>query len=205
MDELNIMPMTIADYDEVRALWMTIRGFGIRALDDSREDIERFIRRNPTTSVVARMDGKIVGSILCGSDGRQGALYHVCVAKAYRRRHIGTHMVGWCMHQLKALGINKVALIAFAGNDVGNAFWKTIGWKRSDVNYYEFVLNEANITRFIGEETDEGTSLTAASRRPGAFWPRPVKRTSNTKAGRIWPWSSARPPARRPASLPRTK
>ena len=155
MDELNIMPMTIADYDEVRALWMTIRGFGIRALDDSREDIERFIRRNPTTSVVARMDGKIVGSILCGSDGRQGALYHVCVAKEYRRRHIGTHMVGWCMHQLKALGINKVALIAFAGNDVGNAFWKTIGWKRSDVNYYEFVLNEANITRFIGEETDE--------------------------------------------------
>ena len=96
MDELNIMPMTIADYDEVRALWMTIRGFGIRALDDSREDIERFIRRNPTTSVVARMDGKIVGSILCGSDGRQGALYHVCVAEEYRRRHIGTHMVGWC-------------------------------------------------------------------------------------------------------------
>jgi len=154
MDELNIMPMTIADYDEVRALWMTIRGFGIRALDDSREDIERFIRRNPTTSVVARMDGRIVGSILCGSDGRQGALYHVCVAKEYRRRHIGTHMVGWCMHQLKALGINKVALIAFSGNDVGNAFWKTIGWKQSDVNYYEFVLNEANITRFIGEEAE---------------------------------------------------
>ena len=72
MDELNIMPMTIADYDEVRALWMTIRGFGIRALDDSREDIERFINRNPTTSVVARLNGRIVGSILCGSDGRQG-------------------------------------------------------------------------------------------------------------------------------------
>ena len=155
MDELNIMPMTIADYDEVRALWMTIRGFGIRALDDSREDIERFINRNPTTSVVARLNGRIVGSILCGSDGRQGALYHVCVAEEFRRRHIGTHRVGWCMHQLKALGINKVALIAFPGNDAGNAFWKTIGWKRSDVNYYEFVLNEKNITRFIGEETDE--------------------------------------------------
>ena len=67
--------MTTADYDDVRALWMTISGFGIRALDDSREDVERFIRRNPTTSVVAEMDGKIVGSILCGSDGRQGSLY----------------------------------------------------------------------------------------------------------------------------------
>ena len=156
MDQLNIRPMTIGDYEEVRALWMTIRGFGIRALDDSREDIERFILRNPTTSVVARMNGKIVGSILCGSDGRQGSLYHVCVAKEYRRRRIGTQMVGWCMHQLRALGINKVALIAFPSNDAGNAFWKQIGWRfRPDCNYYEFVLNEENITRFIESETEE--------------------------------------------------
>ena len=153
MDKYSIMPMTEDDYNDVRALWMTIRGFGIRALDDSREDVQRFIRRNPTTSVVARMDGRIVGSILCGSDGRQGALYHVCVAREYRRRGIGTHMVGYCMHQLRLMGINKVSLIAFASNDAGNAFWKQIGWTRkSDVNYYEFVLNEQNITRFIGEE-----------------------------------------------------
>ena len=156
MEKYSIMPMTEDDYDEVRALWMTIRGFGIRALDDSREDVQRFIRRNPTTSVVARADGKIVGSILCGSDGRQGALYHVCVAREYRRRGIGTHMVGYCMHQLRRMGINKVSLIAFATNDAGNAFWKQIGWTRkSDVNYYEFVLNENNITRFIGEDTDD--------------------------------------------------
>ena len=155
MDQLNIRPMTIGDYEEVRALWMTIRGFGIRALDDSREDIERFILRNPTTSVVARMNGKIVGSILCGSDGRQGSLYHVCVAKEYRRRRIGTQMVGWCMHQLRALGINKVALIAFADNDVGNAFWRQIGWKKCDVNYSEFILNADNITRFIGEDNED--------------------------------------------------
>lgn len=156
MEKYSIMPMTEEDYDEVRALWMTIRGFGIRALDDSREDVQRFIRRNPTTSVVARYDGKIVGSILCGSDGRQGALYHVCVAREYRRRGIGTHMVGYCMHQLRLMGINKVSLIAFATNDAGNAFWKQIGWTRkSDVNYYEFVLNEKNITRFIGEDTDD--------------------------------------------------
>ena len=152
MDEVHILRMTIQDYDAVRALWMTIQGFGIRALDDSREDIQRFIERNPTTSVVAEKDGRIIGSILCGSDGRQGALYHVCVAREYRRQGIGTRMVGYCMQQLKSMGINKVGLIAFTKNDVGNAFWNQIGWKKSDVNYYEFVLNEKNITRFIGEE-----------------------------------------------------
>ena len=153
MEEIQIVPMTEEDYDDVRALWMTIRGFGIRALDDSREDIGRFIRRNPTTSVVAKAGDRIIGSILCGSDGRQGALYHVCVARDYRRRGIGTHMVGYCMHKLKEMGINKVSLIAFTANDAGNAFWNHIGWTRkSDVNYYEFILNDKNITRFIGEE-----------------------------------------------------
>ena len=152
MSEASIRPMTEQDYDAVRALWLTIRGFGIRALDDSREDVVRFIRRNPTTSVVAEMEGKIIGSILCGSDGRQGALYHVCVAKAYRRQGIGTRMVGYCMHQLKEMGINKVGLIAFTSNEAGNAFWKQIGWQKSDVNYYTFTLNEENITHFIGEE-----------------------------------------------------
>ncbi len=151
-DNVQILPMREADYDAVRALWMTIRGFGIRALDDSREDVTRFIRRNPDTSVVAAADGKIIGSILCGSDGRQGTLYHVCVAREYRRQGIGTRMVGYCMQRLRDMGINKVSLIAFASNDAGNAFWKEIGWKRSDVNYYEFLLNEKNITQFIGEE-----------------------------------------------------
>jgi ribosomal protein S18 acetylase RimI-like enzyme len=156
MEEIRIQPMTIGDYDEVRALWMTISGFGIRALDDSPADIRRFILRNPTTSVVARAGDRIVGSILCGSDGRQGALYHVCVAREYRRRGIGTRMVGYCMQQLKLMGINKVSLIAFVRNDAGNAFWKQIGWTRkTDVNYYEFVLNQENITQFIGEEPDD--------------------------------------------------
>lgn len=158
MEEIRIQPMTVDDYDDVRALWMTIRGFGIRSLDDSPADIRRFILRNPTTSVVARAGERIVGSILCGSDGRQGALYHVCVARDYRRRGIGTKMVGYCMQQLKLMGINKVSLIAFTANDAGNAFWKQIGWTRkSDVNYYEFILNTENITQFIGEELPDET------------------------------------------------
>ena len=50
---------------------------------------------------------------------------------------------------LKEEQINKVCLIAFTRNDIGNAFWNTIGWtKRLDLNYYDFVLNEKNITAF---------------------------------------------------------
>ena len=146
---MTVRTMTIEDFDQVHALWMTISGFAIRSIDDSREGVERFLRRNPTTSVVAEEDGKIVGSILCGHDGRRGCLYHVCVHKDYRMRGIGKAMVVYAMNALKAENISKVSLIAFTRNDIGNMFWRTIGWtKREDLNYYDFVLNEKNIERF---------------------------------------------------------
>ena len=144
-----IREMKIEDYDGVYTLWKKIKGFGIRSIDDSKSGVERVLKRNPTTSVVAVEDGKIVGSILCGHDGRRGCLYHVCVDEKYRRRGIGKAMGVQSMQALKAEKINKVSLIAFTKNDVGNAFWNTIGWtERLDLNYYDFTLNEKNITAF---------------------------------------------------------
>ncbi len=141
--------MTIEDYEEVYSLWKKIRGFGLRSVDDSREGVERFLARNPETSVVAVEDGRIVGSILCGHDGRRGCFYHVCVDETYRRHGIGRSMVVMAMEALKREKINKVCLIAFTKNDIGNAFWNTIGWtRRLDLNYYDFTLNEENITAF---------------------------------------------------------
>ena len=147
--DFQIRPMTIEDYDQVYALWMSIHGFSIRSIDDSREGVARFLRRNPDTSVVAVADGKVVGAILCGHDGRRGCLYHVCVREEYRMHGIGRAMVVACMNALKKEEISKVSLIAFTANDVGNAFWKRIGWtKREDLNYYDFVLNRENIEKF---------------------------------------------------------
>ena len=128
---------------------MTIKGFAIRSIDDSREGVERFLKRNPATSVVAEENGEIVGSILCGHDGRRGCLYHVCVREDCRMRGIGKSMVVRCMVELEKEKISKVSLIAFTENDIGNAFWKEIGWtKREDLNYYDFVLNRENIINY---------------------------------------------------------
>ena len=144
-----IRVMTMKDYDEVFALWSKIKGFAMRSIDDSYIGVERFLKRNPNTSVVAIEDDKIVGAILCGHDGRRGCLYHVCVDPDYRLRGIGKSMVVFCMKALKDEHISKVSLIAFTANDIGNAFWKTIGWtKREDLNYYDFVLNSENIVNF---------------------------------------------------------
>lgn len=144
-----VRTMRIEDYDGVFALWMSIKGFAMRSIDDSREGVERFLLRNPRSSVVAVEDGKIVGAILCGHDGRRGCMYHVCVLEDYRMRGIGKAMVVFAMEELKKENISKISLIAFTENDVGNAFWNRIGWtKREDLNYYDFVLNRENIVAF---------------------------------------------------------
>lgn len=145
----DIRIMTSEDYDGVRDLWMKIKGFAIRSIDDSRVGVERFLKRNPTTSIVAVEDGRVVGAILCGHDGRRGCFYHVCVDPDYRRRGIGKAMVVMAMEALQKEEINKVSLIAFTSNDIGNAFWHELGWtKREDLNYYDFTLNKENIIRY---------------------------------------------------------
>ena len=144
-----VRTMNIDDYDEVSRLWHKIKGFSIRSIDDSREGVARFLKRNPDSSVVAVEDSRVVGAILCGHDGRRGCMYHVCVDPEYRMRGIGKSMVVFAMNALKKEHISKVSLIAFTKNDVGNKFWRCIGWtKREDLNYYDFVLNSENIERF---------------------------------------------------------
>ena len=146
---VSLREMTIEDFEKVHALWMSIHGFGIRSIDDSKEGVEAFLDRNPGFSVVAVDGDDIIGSILCGHDGRRGCFYHVCVHEDYRNRGIGRAMAGAGMRALQEEHINKVSLIAFKSNELGNHFWKGAGWTfRDDLNYYDFTLNDANITHF---------------------------------------------------------
>ena len=39
LEEIAIRPMTIEDYEGVHKLWMSISGFAIRSIDDSREGV----------------------------------------------------------------------------------------------------------------------------------------------------------------------
>ncbi|MCR5815466.1 MAG: GNAT family N-acetyltransferase [Ruminococcus sp.] len=128
--------MTIDDYDAVYDLWINTPGMGLNTTDDSREGIDRFIKRNPTTCFVAENEGKVIGDILSGNDGRRGYIYHTAVLPKYRRQGVGRALVDNAMSALEREGINKTALVVFGRNETGNAFWEKIGFtKRDDLNY----------------------------------------------------------------------
>lgn len=134
--------MTIEDYEEAYSLWM-LCGNGLNDKDDSREGIEKYLKRNPTTSFVAVSENKVVGVILCGHDGRRGIIQHACVSPDFRRLGIGSKLVSLAMEALKAEGINKVLLVAFKKNAAGNAFWEEEGFTlRDDLNYRNKALTD---------------------------------------------------------------
>lgn len=138
--------LTIEDYDEIYCLWKRTPGIGLRSLDDSREGIEKFIKRNPDTSFVAVEDGVIAGTILGGHDGRRGYIYHACVDTAYRRRSIGRQLSDKVLEAIKAEGISRIALFAKENNSIGNDFWNSLGFeKRDDLNLYAITVDEENL------------------------------------------------------------
>ena len=133
---LTIRLMTIEDYDGVYTLWRNTPGMGLNTTDDSREGIERYLRRNPTTSFVALWEDAIVGVILAGHDGRRGYIYHTAVLPAFRGRGIARQLVEQAMAALEREGIHKAALVVFARNALGNGFWESIGFSaREDLVY----------------------------------------------------------------------
>ena len=140
---MNIRIMDIADYDKVYDLWMSCKNMGFNNLDDSREGIEKFLKRNPTTSFVAEEADRIVGVVLSGHDGRRGYVYHMSVAEDCRKQGIASKLLENSLAALKEEGINKVALLVFNRNEVGNAFWESQGFiVRDDVAYRNRALTE---------------------------------------------------------------
>lgn len=139
---MDIRLMTIDDYTSVYRLWLHTPGMGLNTLDDSRQGIERYLRRNPDTCFVAEENGRIVGAILAGHDGRRGFIYHTAVHAGCRRRGVGTRLAERALAALDAAGIQKVALVAFARNEAGNAFWEKLGFTlREDLAYRNRALH----------------------------------------------------------------
>lgn len=121
---MDIRLMRIEDYDETWGLWIHTKEMALNNLDDSREGIRKFLRRNPSTCFVAKEEQKIVGVILAGNDGRRGYIYHLAVLEEARRKKIATKLLNAALEGLKKEGITEVAVLAKRSNECGNLFWE---------------------------------------------------------------------------------
>jgi ribosomal protein S18 acetylase RimI-like enzyme len=127
MPEFAMREMKASDYQGIFTLWQDGEGIGLSNAD-SEANIQRFLARNPALSFVAVHNGRIVGAILCGHDGRRGYIYHLFVAKPHRNKGIGRRLVTKSLERLKEEGIDKCHLFVFAWNELGRNFWLNSGW-----------------------------------------------------------------------------
>lgn len=147
MSEIKIRRMKLSDYKEVYALWTSCKGIGLNNLDDSREGIKKFLKRNPKTCLAAVKGREIAGVLMAGTDGRRGYIYHTAVKEGMRRQKIAQKLTERVLLEIEKLGINKAALVVFERNQAGNAFWESMGFtKREDIVYRNKVIRQ--MTRF---------------------------------------------------------
>ena len=116
---MTIRTMDIEDYEKVYDLWVHTEGMGLNTTDDSREGIAKYLLRNPNTCFVAEDNGKLIGIIMSGHDGRRGFIHHTTVKREYRGQEIGKKLVDSALKALETEGIHKVALVAFEKNVSG--------------------------------------------------------------------------------------
>ena len=141
---ISLRLATEEDYDVIYSLWNTTAETrrAMNLVDDSREGITRYLRRNPRTCFLAVSDEdqgtseKVVGVILSGHDGRRGLIHHLCIHPDHRRQGIAGMLVRKAEEALRAEGITKVFCLVFKDNDSANAFWEAEGYTlRTNLNY----------------------------------------------------------------------
>lgn len=156
--------MTVDHYEALFAMWKSIPRIGLRSLDDSKEGISRFLRRNPTTNFVAYEDDKIVGVILSGHDGRRGYIYHTVVLPEYRGRGIASALVDAAVDALRHKGITRVCLNVMETNEQGKRFWISKGWeKKGFLRFYSKGITD--------QENQPLFPVQGAALQPRAFEP----------------------------------
>ena len=142
---ITIRLVTICDYDKMFALWNSTEQSkrALNSVDDSREGIDRYIKRNPSTCFGAFSGEQLVGIILTGHDGRRAIIHHLCVHPDFRRLGIADRLVECAEKAIKAEGINKMFGLVFKDNETANAFWEKQGYSlRTNLNYRNKSLND---------------------------------------------------------------
>ena len=126
---INIHEMSIDDYQKIYNLWEKSDNIGLSKAD-SLHSIGKFLERNPGMSYTAWTEGKLIGTVLCGHDGRRGYIHHLMVDLDYRRKGLGQSLVSRCIFALTRIGIQKCHLFIFEDNEGGQKFWESLGWTK---------------------------------------------------------------------------
>lgn len=130
---IDIQQMTMADYDAVLDMWKSLPGMGLSGADEP-DEVERFIARNPETSLVLTRGDVVIGGVLGGFDGRRGYLYHLAVREEDQGRGYGTMLLAELERRFRDLGAARLHLMIYTDNEAVEFYRKRGWWVRNELN-----------------------------------------------------------------------
>lgn len=123
------------DYPAARFLWEHA-GSGIHVgRSDEPEEIQKKLQRDPDLFLVAESDGKLVGTVIGGFDGRRGLVYHLAVEADFRQHGVGKLLMEEVERRLKSKGCLKCYLMVADDNANAMRFYEARAWERMDIIY----------------------------------------------------------------------
>lgn len=119
------------DTESVVQLW---KACGLtRPWNDPFKDIERKLNVCDELFLVAKLDDRLVGSVMGGYDGHRGWINYLAVDAHYRKRGIGRELMHEVEARLLALSCPKINLQIRSGNTSVIAFYQAIGFTDDNV------------------------------------------------------------------------
>ncbi len=121
------------DYARVIEIWKEFSPGVNFSQSDTMEEIQKKLDYSPDLFLVAQFEGRIVGSVIGGFDGRRGMIYHLAVEPDLRKIGIGKALMTEVEKRLKAKGCIKSYLLIMAENSSVIDYYKEMDWKLMDV------------------------------------------------------------------------
>jgi ribosomal protein S18 acetylase RimI-like enzyme len=124
----SLRSATTADVSGLLSLWVEAAENDSRPTD-TREAVLALLSRDPDAVIVAAADhGDLAGSIIAGWDGWRYHLYRLAVRPAWRRRGVGSALLGAAENRFMALGATRADAMVLASNDLGQRLWQASGY-----------------------------------------------------------------------------
>lgn len=127
----------------VLALWRAAES--PPSVTDTEDALERLLRRDPDSLLLAEAGGGVVGSLIVAWDGWRGSFYRLAVHPQWRRRGIATALIGAGERRLQELGAIRLTAIVLSEERVAIDLWSAAGYQR-----------QAGVSRFVRVLSDDG-------------------------------------------------
>jgi RimJ/RimL family protein N-acetyltransferase len=137
MTDYPIRPLTIEDYEEMITLWEKAELSHRPKGRDAREEVESQLKRDDLR-ILGMFDGeRLIGTILCSSDGRRGWINRLAVDPHYRGKGLSQKLIEACENFLRGLGLKVLAALIEDYNEASIAAFKKAGYLYGqDIMYF---------------------------------------------------------------------